>query len=151
MMIHHLRFDDQRCRFTNRRRTMITLTLCAAVIVATIGPAQAMVICVGADGHIGVEMALDSCCSTLEAQKTPFGPSVTAASHGCQDCTDLRLSTSMKPSASQRFRSLCSRSSAVSTSTALALSSAHWATQREYSVPPSPPVLGILATIILLI
>jgi hypothetical protein len=151
MVFHHLRLSKYRRRSTDRLRSMMTMFLCYVILVATIGPAQAMVVCVGANGHIDIELALDSCCSSPRIQNLPDGVHCNATAHGCAGCTDLQLSTPLTPNNVQRLRPLRQCFAEVPASTTRLLSCDHFTKQREYSVPPPPPTLEVLATVLLLI
>jgi len=151
MFVHHLRIDDQHSRLTNRLRTMMTMILCGALLVAAAGPVQAMVVCVGANGHVDVELALGGCCLTPQIQETSTRLHVDTASHGCTGCTDHRLSTPLASNNSQRLRQLRPCFNEVPASATMNLSCISFTTQQEYSTSPPPPTLDLLATIILLV
>lgn len=81
-------------KFGCRHLRALTMTaLCMALILATVGPAQAMVVCVGANGHVDVEVALGGCYSEPHGQETTQPLNFDSDHIDCVGCTDFRLST----------------------------------------------------------
>ncbi len=151
MIFHPLRLSNRRSRSTIRLHSMMTTLLCAAVFVGAVGPAQAMVVCVGTNGHIDVEMALGSCCSAPQVQESHTGLHCKNASHCCSGCTDHELSTPLKRYSSQRLRPPRPCFTEILSSAMLEVSSANFNEPIEYSASPPPPLPALLASIILLI
>jgi hypothetical protein len=80
---------------TTSRRQKTTATIWALVVIFTFGgafQAGAAVLCVGADGHTDIEVALESCCLTsIEASNDGSGPAGVSLDTSCGSCSDIRL------------------------------------------------------------
>ncbi len=49
------------------------------------------VLCIGSDGHAGIEGLLDGCCLPSEATEQVSGLVTISSTHACGDCTDVIL------------------------------------------------------------
>jgi hypothetical protein len=80
---------------TTSRRQITTATTWALVVIFTLGgafQAGAAVLCVGADGHADIEVALESCCVTsIEARDDGSGSAGVSLDTSCGSCSDIRL------------------------------------------------------------
>ena len=86
---------------------MTTWVRMLAVVFAVGGAAQlgAAVVCVGSDGHIGVESLLDQCCISAATLDDRGGSRLMSATSSCGDCVDVQLSVPLSKSRETR---LCS-------------------------------------------
>ena len=80
---------------TTSRRQMTTATTWALVVIFTLGgafQAGAAVLCVGADGHADIEVALEGCCVTsTQARDDGSGSAGVSLDPSCGDCSDIRV------------------------------------------------------------
>ncbi len=80
---------------TTSRRQLTTATTWALVVVFTLGgafQAGAAVLCVGADGHTDIEVALEGCCVTsTQAHDDGSGSAGVTLDTSCGNCSDIRL------------------------------------------------------------
>jgi hypothetical protein len=74
---------------------MTTATTWALVVIFTLGgafQAGAAVLCVGADGHADIEVALEGCCVTsTQARDDGSGNAGVSLDSSCGDCSDIRV------------------------------------------------------------
>ena len=74
---------------------MTTATTWALVVIFTLGgafQAGAAVLCVGADGHADIEVALEGCCVTsTQARDDGSGSAGVSLDPSCGDCSDIRV------------------------------------------------------------
>ena len=89
---------------TSRRQT--TATTWALVVIFTLGgafQAGAAVLCVGADGHTDIEVALDGCCLTsTQAHDDSSGSAGVFLDTSCGSCADIRVD--LEPLNKQKHR-----------------------------------------------
>ena len=80
---------------TTSRRQLTAATTWALVVVFTLGgafQAGAAVLCVGADGHTDIEVALEGCCVTsTQARDDGSGSAGVSLDTSCGNCSDIRL------------------------------------------------------------
>lgn len=90
-IVGRLRRASARWREMNLRlRYRLIAALCVLVILSPGGGGLgAAVICVGSDGHAGIEGLLDECCLPRQASVQQSGLNVTAFRHTCGDCIDV--------------------------------------------------------------
>ncbi len=74
-----------------RLRYRLIAALCVFVTVTAGGGLGAAVICVGSDGHAGIESLMDECCLSLGTPDSALGLEVKSPNHGCGDCVDVIL------------------------------------------------------------
>ena len=74
---------------------MTTATAWALVVIFTLAGAShagAAVLCVGADGHTDIEVALEGCCLTsTQARDDSSGGAGVSLDASCGSCSDIRL------------------------------------------------------------
>jgi hypothetical protein len=68
---------------------VLPAALLAAALAVGAGPLGAEVLCVGAEGHVGVERLLAGCCEVASAD-LPAETGI-AAPEGCGDCSDVQV------------------------------------------------------------
>jgi len=80
---------------TTSRRQMTTATTWALVVIFTLGgafQAGAAVLCVGADGHVDIEVALEGCCViSAQTRDDSSGSAGESLGTSCGSCSDIRL------------------------------------------------------------
>ena len=80
---------------TTSRRQMTTATTWALVVIFTLGgafQAGAAVLCVGADGHVDIEVALEGCCvPSAQARDDSSGGAGVSLGTSCGSCSDIRV------------------------------------------------------------
>jgi len=85
---------------------MTTATTWALVVIFTLGgafQAGAAVLCVGADGHIDIEVALEGCCLTsIQARDDSSGSAGVSLDTSCGNCSDIRVD--LEPLNKQKHR-----------------------------------------------
>jgi len=89
-----LRLGTHRRFMMTRPRHPMTATICMLAAALTLGGAgqlDAVVVCVGPDGHIDVESFLDGCCTSATAGDKDGGAGPTLAGSACGDCADVQL------------------------------------------------------------
>jgi len=74
-----------RTRFPYR----LIVALCVLATVTATGGLGAVVICVGSDGHSGIERLLDQCCIPSGGPGQTSGLNLAASRHVCGDCVDV--------------------------------------------------------------
>ena len=148
--------DDLRCWLTRsnfghrRLRTLIMALLCSALILAAVGPAQAMVVCVGANGHVDIEVALGGCYSEPRGQETAQPLNLDSDHFGCAGCTDFRLSTPALQTNSQRHKPADPCFNEVAVSGLIVSSGVCIAKTAAFEIPSPSQTLDLLATVVLL-
>ena len=75
-----------------RFRYRLIAALCVLATVTAGGGLGAAVICVGSDGHAGIESLMDGCCLSPRAQAPTSSFGTKASNHPCGDCVDVLLS-----------------------------------------------------------
>ena len=85
---------------------MTTATTWALVVIFTLGgafQAGAAVLCVGADGHTDIEVALEGCCLTsTQAHDDSSGSAGVSLDTSCGSCSDIRVD--LEPLNKQKHR-----------------------------------------------
>jgi len=91
---------------TTSRQQMTTATTWALVVIFTLGgafQAGAAVLCVGADGHTDIEVALEGCCLTsTQAHDDSSGSAGVSLDTSCGNCSDIRVD--LEPLNKQKHR-----------------------------------------------
>ena len=156
MRDNHSPLDDLRCRLTISnfgrhwfRKTTIVL-VCVALIVAIVGPAQAMVVCVGANGHVDVELALGGCYSTSQGPAGPQQLDFDTTHFGCAGCVDFQLASPALQTNAHRLKYTGRGFNAAPASGASADSGTRIPNLRDLAVLLPPLSLDLLATVVLL-
>jgi hypothetical protein len=71
--------------------TATALPLAALLVLSSAGQAAAVAVCVGLDGHIDVELLLESCCIADGAGPRGTAADLAITGAECGDCTDVQL------------------------------------------------------------
>jgi len=74
-----------------RFRYRLIAALCVLATVTAGGGLGAAVICVGSDGHAGIERLMDECCLSLGTPVSAPRFDSKPSNHACGDCVDVIL------------------------------------------------------------
>jgi hypothetical protein len=79
---------------TTRFQYRLIAALCVLATATAGGGLGAAVICVGSDGHAGIESLMDGCCLSMGAQASAPSVGSKASNYPCGDCVDVILEVS---------------------------------------------------------
>ena len=139
-----------------RSRSLQTIIMLFSVFLLVPGQAMGTVLCIGADGHIALEIAKNGRCGNLVSALSPehISPIPQNTEH-CGDCLDVSLSASYSDDL-QMFSAPTASTKLVAPAlalVALVLPVSVESAQRRCVLPPSarPDTILALRTVILLV
>lgn len=128
--------------------TAIVVALVAIIAASGASLAGSFVLCVGADGHADLEIALGGCCVDEDPVRADTaGDHPTASNDPCADCADLDLNST--PLVKEKHRLQPPHLGAISTPVGH-VAWILWSADSDPSGGTVPPHLASLETVVLL-
>ena len=122
----------------------------AVFLVAAAGPAQAMVVCVGVNGHVNFELAFGGCNASFQGPAAPQQLDFDTTHYGCAGCIDFQLASPALQTNAHRLKYKGPGFNAPPASGASADSGTRIPKLRDLAVLFPPLSLDLLATVVLL-
>jgi hypothetical protein len=71
--------------------TAAVCVLATALLLANVAQLGGVVVCIGFNGHVGIESLLEGCCISAMPRGASEDAEVAAISSTCGDCTDVKV------------------------------------------------------------